>query len=55
MVKRPVYTHPEPARPELSNSFGLIFRGLELITGQRLHRNDDYYFADNGPTIALFV
>jgi len=46
MVKRPFYTHPDPQRPELSNSFDLIFRGLELITGgQRLHRYDDYIAA----------
>jgi nondiscriminating aspartyl-tRNA synthetase len=43
MSKRPFYTHPNPARPEYSNSFDLIFRGLELVTGgQRLHRYDDY-------------
>jgi nondiscriminating aspartyl-tRNA synthetase len=43
MVKRPFYTHPEPARPEFSNSFDLLFRGLELITGgQRVHRYSDY-------------
>ena len=43
MVKRPFYTHPEPGRPEFSNSFDLLFRGLELVTGgQRLHRYDDY-------------
>lgn len=43
MVKRPFYTHPEPSRPEFSNSFDLLFRGLELVTGgQRLHRHDDY-------------
>ncbi|HEX5095074.1 MAG TPA: aspartate--tRNA(Asn) ligase [Acidimicrobiia bacterium] len=43
MVKRPFYTHPDPARPEFSNSFDLLFRGLELITGgQRLHRYQDY-------------
>jgi nondiscriminating aspartyl-tRNA synthetase len=43
MVKRPFYTHPEPGRPEFSNSFDLLFRGLELITGgQRLHRYGDY-------------
>ncbi|HEX7300123.1 MAG TPA: aspartate--tRNA(Asn) ligase [Solirubrobacteraceae bacterium] len=43
MAKRPFYTHPEPRRPEFSNSFDLIFRGLELITGgQRLHRYADY-------------
>jgi nondiscriminating aspartyl-tRNA synthetase len=46
MAKRPFYTHPDPARPEYSNSFDLIFRGLELITGgQRLHRYDDYLAA----------
>jgi nondiscriminating aspartyl-tRNA synthetase len=46
MVKRPFYTHPEPGRPEYSNSFDLIFRGLELVTGgQRLHRYDDYLVA----------
>jgi nondiscriminating aspartyl-tRNA synthetase len=43
MAKRPFYTHPEPGRPEFSNSFDLLFRGLELVTGgQRLHRHDDY-------------
>ena len=40
---RPFYTHPDPDRPEFSNSFDLLFRGLELVTGgQRLHRYDDY-------------
>ena len=43
MAKRPFYTPPEPGRPEFSNSFDLLFRGLELVTGgQRLHRYDDY-------------
>ena len=43
MSKRPFYTHPDPARPQYSNSFDLLFRGLELITGgQRLHRYEDY-------------
>jgi nondiscriminating aspartyl-tRNA synthetase len=43
MVKRPFYTHPDPDRPEFSNSFDLLFRGLELVTGgQRLHRYEDY-------------
>jgi nondiscriminating aspartyl-tRNA synthetase len=43
MAKRPFYTHPDPGRPEFSNSFDLIFRGLELVTGgQRLHRYGDY-------------
>jgi nondiscriminating aspartyl-tRNA synthetase len=46
MEKRPFYTHPDPQRPEFSNSFDLLFRGLELITGgQRLHRYDDYLAA----------
>jgi nondiscriminating aspartyl-tRNA synthetase len=43
MAKRPFYTHPEPGRPGYSNSFDLLFRGLELVTGgQRLHRYEDY-------------
>jgi nondiscriminating aspartyl-tRNA synthetase len=54
MAKRPFYTHPWtgdglPARSartstgEPSNSFDLLFRGLELVTGgQRLHRAADY-------------
>jgi nondiscriminating aspartyl-tRNA synthetase len=46
MAKRPFYTHPDPSRPALSNSFDLIFRGLELVTGgQRLHRHADYLAA----------
>jgi nondiscriminating aspartyl-tRNA synthetase len=62
MVKRPFYTHPEPgsgsggpgaALPggalggeRWSNSFDLLFRGLELVTGgQRLHRYADYVAA----------
>jgi nondiscriminating aspartyl-tRNA synthetase len=46
MVKRPFYTHPDPDQPEFSNSFDLLFRGLELITGgQRLHRYYDYVAA----------
>ncbi len=43
MQKRPFYTHPDPARPAYSNSFDLLFRGLELVTGgQRLHLYADY-------------
>lgn len=43
MSKRPFYTHPDPGRPGYSNSFDLLFRGTELITGgQRLHRYQDY-------------
>ncbi len=46
MRKRPFYTHPDPARPEFSNSFDLLFRGTELVTGgQRLHRYADYLAA----------
>lgn len=43
LAKRPFYTHPDPARPAFSNSFDLLFRGLEVVTGgQRLHRYQDY-------------
>ncbi len=43
MVKRPFYTHPNPADPRYSNSFDLLFRGTELVTGgQRLHLYQDY-------------
>ncbi|HKV83903.1 MAG TPA: aspartate--tRNA(Asn) ligase [Ktedonobacterales bacterium] len=46
MRKRPFYTHPDPARPEWSNSFDLLFRGMEVVTGgQRLHRYQDYLAA----------
>lgn len=46
MVKRPFYTHPDPERPKYSNSFDLLFRGLELVTGgQRLHLYPDYLAA----------
>ncbi len=46
MRKRPFYTHPDPARPENSNSADLLFRGTELMTGgQRLHRYEDYLAA----------
>ena len=43
MQKRPFYTHPQPDNPLFSNSFDLLFRGTELVTGgQRLHRYADY-------------
>jgi nondiscriminating aspartyl-tRNA synthetase len=43
MAKRPFYTHPWPGDERWSNSFDLIFRGLELVTGgQRLHRPSAY-------------
>ncbi len=46
MAKRPFYTSPEPGRPHCSNSFDLLFRGLEIVTGgQRLHRYEDYLVA----------
>ncbi len=46
MEKRPFYTHPDPRRPAFSNSFDLLFRGLELVTGgQRLHLYADYLAA----------
>ncbi|HEX4906406.1 MAG TPA: aspartate--tRNA(Asn) ligase [Acidimicrobiales bacterium] len=53
MVKRPFYTHPDPARPAHSNSFDLLFRGIELVTGgQRLHRYEDYLTVLDEPTRA---
>ncbi|HEX6551882.1 MAG TPA: aspartate--tRNA(Asn) ligase [Ktedonobacteraceae bacterium] len=46
MRKRPFYTHPDPEHPEFSNSFDLLFRGAELVTGgQRLHLYSDYIAA----------
>ncbi len=46
MGKRPFYTHPDPTNPTYSNSFDLLFRGTELITGgQRLHQYEDYLAA----------
>ena len=48
-AKRPFYTHPEPGRPEYTNSFDLLFRGIEIVTGgQRLHRYEDYVAALDG-------
>jgi nondiscriminating aspartyl-tRNA synthetase len=56
MVKRPFYTHPDPSRPEASNSFDLLFRGLELVTGgQRLHRIEDYEQALAGQDTTPFA
>jgi nondiscriminating aspartyl-tRNA synthetase len=46
MAKRPWYTHPAPDDPECTNSFDLLYRGQELVTGgQRLHRHEDYLAA----------
>jgi nondiscriminating aspartyl-tRNA synthetase len=55
--KRPFYTHPEPGDPRWTNSFDLLFRGVELVTGgQRLHRYADYEkaLADRGETTAAY-
>lgn len=36
--KRPMYTMPDPEDPELTQSFDLIYKGLEITTGsQRIH------------------
>ncbi|MCD6290549.1 MAG: aspartate--tRNA(Asn) ligase [Anaerolineae bacterium] len=54
LSKRPFYTHPNPADPRYSNSFDLLFRGMELITGgQRLHRYEDYLQAAETRGISL--
>lgn len=46
MGKRPFYTHADPQNPDHSNSFDLLFRGTELVTGgQRLHLYPDYLAA----------
>ncbi|MBF6332035.1 aspartate--tRNA(Asn) ligase [Nocardia transvalensis] len=45
-VKRPFYTHPQPGDARWTNSFDLLFRGVELVTGgQRLHNHADYLAA----------
>jgi nondiscriminating aspartyl-tRNA synthetase len=55
MIKRPFYTHPDPTNPAASNSFDLLFRGLELVTGgQRLHRYQDYLDALGGEDLIAF-
>jgi nondiscriminating aspartyl-tRNA synthetase len=46
MGKRPFYTYREPLDATYSNSFDLLFRGTELVTGgQRLHLYQDYLSA----------
>lgn len=46
MTKRPFYTHPQAGDERWSNSFDLLFRGQELVTGgQRLHLYSDYVTA----------
>jgi nondiscriminating aspartyl-tRNA synthetase len=55
LAKRPFYTHPRPDDATASNSFDLLFRGLELVTGgQRLHRHDDYVTALKGRDLEPF-
>jgi nondiscriminating aspartyl-tRNA synthetase len=54
MAKRPFYTHPDPADGRYSNSFDLLFRGMELVTGgQRLHRHADYLTAAKRAGLSL--
>lgn len=44
--KRPFYTCPQPDDKRWTNSFDVLFRGLELVTGgQRLHNYNDYLHA----------
>lgn len=44
--KRPFYTHPQPDDTRWTNSFDVLFRGLELVTGgQRLHNYSAYVHA----------
>ncbi|ADD44530.1 aspartate--tRNA(Asn) ligase [Stackebrandtia nassauensis] len=46
MSKRPFYTAEDPGRPGYSDSFDLLFRGTEMVTGgRRLHRYADYLAA----------
>jgi nondiscriminating aspartyl-tRNA synthetase len=55
--KRPFYTHPQPDEPHWTNSFDLLFRGLELVTGgQRLHEYADYQraLADRGESTEAY-
>jgi nondiscriminating aspartyl-tRNA synthetase len=55
MAKRPFYTHPDPTNPVASNSFDLLFRGLELVTGgQRLHHYQAYVDALHGEDLSAF-
>ena len=40
-AKRPAYTMPDNVAPDLTRSFDLLFRGLEVTTGgQRIHQYD---------------
>ena len=54
MRKRPFYTYPDAAQPGYSNSFDLLFRGTELVTGgQRLHLYSDYLAALKAANLPL--
>jgi nondiscriminating aspartyl-tRNA synthetase len=56
-VTKPFYTHPDPHDPVYTNSFDLLLRGVELVSGgQRLHRYEDYLraFAERGMSAAPF-
>ena len=37
--KRPFYTYPDPQDPEYTQSFDLLFKGLEIVTGGRRINN----------------
>lgn len=42
-AKRPFYALDDPANPELTLSFDLLYRGMEITTGgARLYKYDDY-------------
>jgi nondiscriminating aspartyl-tRNA synthetase len=56
MAKRPFYTHPDPTNAARSNSFDLLFRGVELVTGgQRLNRYQDYLDALHGQDLDAYA
>ena len=40
-AKRPFYTYPDPENPEVTQSFDLIGRGVEWVTGGRRINNYD--------------
>ena len=53
-----VWWHPEPGDPTATNSFDLLFRGQELVTGgQRLHELRDYehVLGERGEPLASYT
>jgi nondiscriminating aspartyl-tRNA synthetase len=57
-AKKPFYTMPDPADPEYSLSFDLLFRGQELVSGsQRINRYEQYLevMKERGMDIAPFA